>query len=63
MKTFKEFCEGYKTPNLDAMEAKSKKLYDKGQAALRSGNLSAATNITRRLGAISAAANLVRDAD
>ncbi len=63
MKTFKEFCEGYKEPDAQKLDRQSARLYRQGKAALEAGNLSKAVDITRKMGAISGVASGVRPAD
>ena len=63
MKTFKEFCEGYKEPNTERMDRQSARLHKQGKAALEAGNLSKAVDITRKMGAMSGVASGVRPAD
>jgi hypothetical protein len=63
MKTFKEFCEGYKEPDTERLDRQSASLHKQGKAALAAGNLSKAVKITAQLGAISGVASGVRPAD
>lgn len=54
MKTFKQFQEGYKEPNLDNVEKQSERLLKQGTAAIQRGNLKKASDTTNQLGRLSA---------
>lgn len=54
MKTFKQFCEEYREPDLDKIERQSERLLRQGAAAIKSGNLKKASDTTNQLGRLSA---------